>query len=353
MDSAILAPALAMLIVALVLVFAFSNGFNDSAPIVAAVISSGAMSPRNALLAAAVFDFAGAYLLGTAVATMVGTGIVDPRIVSPQVILAAVIAAISWNVLAWYRAVPTSSSHALVGGLIGAALVGGGPDSVQWINVLKIYQVLILTPLLGFAVAFVVTRILLAALKQARPTTANGIFLRLQPLSALGLAMSHGSVAAQTGMGLISVGLFLLVPLAPEILAPVYGPGDPGEFRIPHWVIVCCSIAIALGMATGGWRIIRTLGGGLYRIRPIHGFTSQVSSAAIIYASSVAGYPVSPSQIASSSIIGAGAAQRMNAVRWSPVKHMAAAWVITIPSAAALSALVITTASWAIPRLGL
>lgn len=342
---------LALIVVLLVLVFAFSNGFNDSAPIVAAVICSGAMTPRNALLAAAAFDFAGAYLLGTAVATMVGTGIVDPRIVSPQVILIAVMAAIVWNILAWYRAVPTSSTHAMVGGLIGAALVSGDLESIQWSNVLRIYEVLILTPLLGFALAFAVTRALLATLKNARPTTTNRLLLRLQPVSALGLAMSHGSVAAQTGMGLISVALFMLVPLAPEAIGPLYGP--PGQFMVPHWVVLACSIAIALGMATGGWRIIRTLGGGLYRIRPIHGFTSQVSSAAIIYAASVAGFPVSPSQIASSSIIGAGAGQRMNAVRWSPVQHMAAAWVITIPSSAALSALLFFTVSWAIPLLGL
>jgi len=342
---------LALLVVLLVLAFAFSNGFNDSAPIVAAVISSGAMTPRTALLAAAAFDFAGAYLLGTAVATMVGTGIIDPRIVSPQVILIAVLAAISWNILAWYRAVPTSSTHAIVGGLIGAALVSGDLDSIQWANVLRIYQVLILTPLLGFALAFALTRALLSALRHARPTTTNRVLLQLQPVSALGLAMSHGTVAAQTGMGLITVALFMLLPLAPDAIGPLYG--TPGEFRVPHWVVLSCSIAIALGMATGGWRIIRTLGGGLYRIRPIHGFTSQVSSAAIIYSASVAGFPVSPSQIASSSIIGAGAGQRVNAVRWSPVQQMAAAWVITIPSAAALSALMFFMVSWASPILGL
>jgi PiT family inorganic phosphate transporter len=351
MDSSIL--ALALLIIVLVLLFDFSNGFNDSAPVVAAVISSGAMSPRNALLATAAFEFAGAYLLGTAVAKMIGTGIVDPRIVSPQIILVAVLAAIVWNFLAWYRAVPTSSSHALIGGLIGAALVGGGIESIQWFNVLKIYEVLIFSPLVGFAIAFALTRGLLAMLKQARPTTANLTLLRLQPWAAFGLAMSHGSNDAQKGMGLISIALFLLHPLAPETIATFYGPGAGGEFRVPNWVIAACSAAIALGMATGGWRIIRTLGGGLYRIRPIHGFTSQVSSAAIIYASAVAGFPVSTSQIASSSIIGAGAAQRINAVRWTPVRQMMAAWVITIPSAAALSALMYLAARWTISTLGM
>lgn len=340
---------LAIAIIVFVLVFAFSNGLNDSAPIVAAVISSGAMSPRNALLAAAVFDFAGAYLLGTAIATMVGTGIVDTRFVSPEAILIAVLAAISWNVLAWYRGVPTSSTHAIVGGLIGAALVSGHLDAIQWWNVFKIYQVLILTPLLGFAIAFLVTRLLFSSLRHARPTTTNRTLLRVQPVSALALAMSHGSVAAQTSMGLIAVSLLLLLPLAPEHIGPLYG--SPGEFKVPHWVILACSVAIAAGMATGGWRIIRTLGGGLYRIRPIHGFASQLSSAGIVYTASVVGFPVSPCQIASSSIIGAGAAQRLNAVRWSPVQHMAAAWIITIPSSAALSALMFMTVTWALPVL--
>ena len=351
MDSSIL--ALALLIIVLVLLFDFSNGFNDSAPVVAAVISSGAMSPRNALLATAAFEFAGAYLLGTAVAAMIGTGIVEPKIVSPQIILVAVLAAIVWNVLAWHRAVPTSSSHALIGGLIGAALVGGNIESIQWSNVLKIYEILILTPLLGFAIAFAVTRVLRAMLRQVRPTTANLALLRLQPWAAFGLAMSHGSNDAQKGMGLIAIALFLLYPLAPQSIAAFYGTDAGGAFRVPDWVIVACSAAIALGMATGGWRIIRTLGGGLYRIRPIHGFSSQVSSAAIIYVSAVAGFPVSTSQIASSSIIGAGAAQRMNAVRWSPVRQMMVAWVITMPSAAALSALMYLVARWTISILGL
>lgn len=340
---------MALLVVALVLAFAFSNGLNDSAPIVAAVISSGAMPPHYALLAAAFFDFAGAYLLGTAVATMVGTGIVHASVVSPQAIIIAVLAAIAWNILAWHRAVPTSSTHAMVGGLIGAALVSGDFESIQWGNVLRIYEVLILTPFLAFGLAFCVTRALLSSLKHARPTTTNRVLLRLQPLAAFWLAMSHGSVASQTGMGLITVSLFMLLPLAPEAIGPLYG--TPGEFKVPHWVILCCSLALAAGMATGGWRIIRTLGGGLYRIRPIHGFTSQLSSAAIIYSASVAGFPVSPSQISSSSIIGAGAGQRINAVRWSPVQQMAAAWVITIPSAAALSAFMFFMASKALPIL--
>ena len=350
MDNSIL--ALALLIIVVVLIFDFSNGFNDSAPVVAAVISSGAMSPRNALVAAAAFEFAGAYLLGTAVATMIGTGIVDPRVVSPQIILVALLAAIAWNVLAWHRAVPTSSSHALIGGLIGAALVGGNIESIQWFNVLKIYEVLILTPILGFAIAFGVTRALRSILRRARPTTANLTLLRLQPWAAFWLAMSHGSNDAQKGMGLITVALFLLYPLAPQSLALFYAPDAGGEFNVPGWVIAACSAAIALGMATGGWRIIRTLGGGLYRIRPIHGFTSQISSAAIIYAAAISGFPVSTSQIASSSIIGAGAAQRMNAVRWAPVRQIIAAWVITIPSAAALSALMYSVARWTISLLG-
>ena len=337
MDSSIL--MLALLIIAVVLLFDFSNGFNDAAPVVAAVISSGAMMPRSALLSAAAFEFAGAYLFGTAVAKMIGTGIVDMRIVSPQIILVAVVAAITWNLVAWFRGVPTSSSHALIGGLIGAALLAGGIESTQWMNVLKIYEVLILSPILAIAVAYLLTRTVFHLLRQTRPAIANRILLRLQPWAAFGLAMSHGSNDAQKGMGLITLALVMLYSASPETIAAFYTPDNSGEFNVPHWVVIACSAAIALGMATGGFRIIRTLGGGLYRIRPVHGFTSQASAALIIFASAEFGFPVSTSHIASSSIVGAGAAQRMNAVRWSPVKQMLLAWVITIPFAGALSAL--------------
>lgn len=344
MDTNVL--ALALTIIVLVLLFDFSNGFNDSAPVVAAVISSGAMTPRSALLAVAVFEFVGAYFLGTAVAKMIGTGIVDPRVVTPHTILVAVLAAIGWNFLAWYRAVPTSSSHALIGGLIGAAAVAGDWHDIQWSNVLKIYEVLIMSPLLGLVIAFAMTRGAFAMLRGTRPSIANATLLRLQPWAAFAVALSHGSNDAQKGMGLITLTLIMLYPLAPETIAIFYTPEPSGEFNVPGWVIVAAATAIALGMATGGWRIIRTLGGGLYRIRPIHGFTSQVTSATIIYLSSIMGFPVSTSQIASSAILGAGAAQRMNAVRWSPVRQMVAAWVVTIPSAAVLSALMYSVTRW-------
>jgi PiT family inorganic phosphate transporter len=325
-------------IIVLVLLFDFSNGFNDAAPVVAAVISSGAMTPRMALLSAALFEFAGAYLLGTAVAKMIGTGIVDARVISPSVIFVAVLAAIIWNFIAWYRGVPTSSSHALVGGLMGAAVIGGGLEGIQWPNVLAIYEVLIFSPLFAILVAYLITRFSFNLLRSVRPTVANRALLQLQPWAAFALAMSHGSNDAQKGMGLITISLVMLHALEPSTVAIFYQPGPSEAFTVPHWVILACSAAIALGMATGGFRIIRTLGGGLYRIRPIHGFTSQLSSAGIILVSAEVGFPVSTSHIASSSIIGAGAAQRMNAVRWAPVGHMVIAWVITVPSAAALSA---------------
>jgi inorganic phosphate transporter, PiT family len=344
MDNSVL--WLAVAIITVVLLFDFSNGFNDAAPIVAAVISSGAMTPRRALLAVAVFEFAGAYLLGTAVAEMIGTGIIDPALVSPHLILVAVLAAVAWNVLAWYKRVPTSSSHALIGGLLGAALVGGGWEVVQWSNVLTIYEVLIISPLLGLAIAYLLTRGAFSVLRQARPTVTNRVLLRMQPWAAFVLALSHGSNDAQKGMGLITMALLMLYPLAPDEIAAFYVPAPDGSFVVPSWVVAAASIAIALGMATGGMRIIRTLGGGLYRIRPIHGFTSQVSSAAIVYVAAISGFPVSTSQIASSSILGAGAAQRINAVRWSPVQTMIAAWVITIPAAAIVSAVLYSTTRW-------
>ena len=330
---------LAVLIVVFVLAFVFSNGVNDSAPVVAALISSGAMGPRQALLAAAFFEFSGAYLLGTAVAKMLGTGLVNASSISPITILMAVLSATLWNLLALYRAVPTSSSHALLGGLVGASVASGGLQSVWWFNLLTLYQVLIIAPIVGFGLAFLLTRLMLVVLQRVPPTLANRQLLRLQPWAAFGLAMSHGSISAQAGMGLITMGLVLLHMQAPAELHSLYTPSTDGRFLVPDWVVWICALAIASGMATGGWRIIRTLGGGLYRIRPIHGFTSQLGSAGIVYLSAVTGFPVSTTQIASSSIIGAGAGQRMNAVRWTPVRHMVVAWVITIPCAAVLSAL--------------
>jgi inorganic phosphate transporter, PiT family len=337
---------LAILLVVLVLGFVFSNGVNDSAPVVAAVISSGAMGPRQALLAAAMFEFAGAFLLGTAVAKMLGTGLIQTSAVSTLTIIMAVISATLWNLLALYRAVPTSSSHALLGGLVGAAVASGGFASVMWLNLLKLYQVLVAAPIIGFGLAFVLTRILLSMLRRVPPTLANRQLLRLQPWAAFGLAMSHGSISAQSGMGLITMGLVLLHLNSPDSLQLLYQPSSDGLFSVPSWVVAVCALAIAAGMATGGWRIIRTLGGGLYRIRPIHGFTSQLGSAGIVYLSAIIGFPVSTTQIASSSIIGAGAGQRMNAVRWTPVQHMVIAWVITIPCAAALSAGLTVSIGW-------
>lgn len=225
-------------------------------------------------------------------------------------------------------------------------MASGGLASVMWFNLLKIYQVLISAPVIGFGLAFLLTRTLLNLLRPVPPTIANRQLLRLQPWAAFGLAMSHGSISAQAGMGLITMGLVLLHVKNPDSLQVLFSAPASDSFVVPSWVVLVCALTIAAGMGTGGWRIIRTLGGGLYRIRPIHGFTSQLGSAGIVYLSAITGFPVSTTQIASSSIIGAGAGQRLNAVRWTPVQHMVIAWIITIPCAAVLSAGLTFSISW-------
>ncbi|MGH7263639.1 MAG: inorganic phosphate transporter [Candidatus Rokuibacteriota bacterium] len=326
-------------IILLALLFDYTNGFNDSAAIVAAMISSGAMSTQHALLIAAGFEFLGAYFLGTAVAMTVGKAIVAPATIGLATIAAALVGAIAWNYVAWYFGMPSSSSHALIGGLLGAVLVTAGTAPVDWRMVSAIYVLLLLSPVIGFTITYLLTKSHLLLFRRVRPSRANVVFSRLQILFSVGLALSHGTNDAQKSMGIITMSLVLAYPLAPTALGALYTP-DPSEaFVIPRWVIAACSLALALGIAQGGFRIMKTVGTGFYRIRPVHGFTSLSSAAGIIYTASLFGFPVSTTQISSASILGAGSAQRFNAVRWGTVKHMLVAWFVTIPASGLIGAL--------------
>ncbi len=325
-------------VTSLALLFDYTNGFNDSGSIVAAMISSGAMSLRQALVMAACFEFVGAYFLGTAVAEMIGKGIVELATLTAAAIAAALVGAIAWNYMAWYLGLPASSSHALIGGLLGASLMASGTRTVYWWNVSAVYLVLIISPLIGFAISYVLTKAHLFLFQRVPPSQANRAFNRLQVFSSVALALSHGTNDAQKTMAIITMVLTLLYPLAPATVAPFYTPTGSDAFAIPRWVTVTCASVLSLGVATGGLRILRTLGTGFYRIRPLHGFTSLSSAAAVIYGASLLGFPVSTTQISSSSILGAGAAQRVNAVRWGTVAHMVAAWIVTIPASAIVAA---------------
>lgn len=306
------------------LIFDFLNGFHDSANIVATPIASRAMAPRRVLWLAAVAHFVGPFLFGVAVAETIGKGIADPIHVTMPVVIAAMMAAVVWNVVTWYLGIPASSSHALVGGVVGAVSVASGFGAIQASGLTTVLVALFLSPILGIAIGYLLMKLTLFLARGATPRI-NLFFKRAQVVTAVGLALSHGANDAQKTMGIITLGLVV--------------EGMISEFTVPVWVIAASAGAIALGTAMGGWRLIRTLGGRIYKIRPVDGFVSQISGASIILGAALLGGPVSTTQVMSSSIMGAGSAQRFTKVRWQVGYEMLIAWVLTIPVSGLLAAL--------------
>jgi PiT family inorganic phosphate transporter len=314
---------LVLLIIA-ALIFDFLNGLHDSSNIVATVISSRAMAPRTILLLAAVAHFVAPFLFGVAVATTVGKDIIDPSAISPNVVMGAVTAAIIWNIITWRLGIPSSSSHALVGGLLGSSVVAYGFAIVHINALVKVLAALFIAPVLGLTAGFLITRILLNLLVKASPRISV-VFKRLQIITALSLSLSHGTNDAQKTMGMITMGLV--------------ATGFQESFIIPTWVIAVSAGAIAMGTLFGGWRLIHTLGGRIYTIRPIHAFSSQAASAAVILGAALLGGPVSTTQIVGSSIMGSGAAERITKVRWKVGQEMLTTWISTIPATAGIGAI--------------
>jgi PiT family inorganic phosphate transporter len=328
---------LALVTISLGLFFNFSNGFHDVSNIVATIVSSRSMSIRSALIMAAVLVFFGSYFLGTAVAKTIGLAIVTIDAMTIKGIIAAVIAATVWNILTWIIGLPSSSSHALIGGLMGAALQQSGPGSIEWMSVLGILGVIFASPILGFFVSYQLTKMNFRLFRHVHPVIANSILKRMQILSGALLAISHGTNDAQKAMGLITLSLLLLYRLDPHALARFYTPDPDGTFAVPGWVIFACSLALSLGMVSGGKRIIKTMGLKLFKIKPIHGFGAMLSTAAVVYLCSVFGFPVSTTHIASSGVVGGGAAQRMGIVRWGLTKDIFLTWILTIPASAVIA----------------
>jgi len=315
----------------LALFFDYSNGFHDAANVVATIIATGAMNPPKALGLAAVCHFIGPFLFGTAVATTIGKGIIDISTfdtsilaLSISIIIAALIGAIAWNLITWFWGLPSSSSHALIGGMVGAVLVGYGPDKILWKGLLYVIAILFISPILGL---FVSTFFLKATLRLSQNATPKikYFFNWMQIPSSIALSLSHGANDAQKSMGLITMSLVIL--------------GISPTFHIPFWVIASCAFAIALGTASGGWRIIKTLGSKIYRLRSVHAFCAQSSSAAVILGAALIGGPVSTTHVVSASIMGVGAGQRISAVRWGVAKNIILAWFITIPASAMMAGL--------------
>ncbi|PKN85331.1 MAG: anion permease [Chloroflexi bacterium HGW-Chloroflexi-8] len=304
------------ILIGLALIFDFLNGFHDSSNIVATIIFSRAMPPRIALYLTAVAEFIGPFLFGVAVAKTIGEDIVLPGSIDMLVLVSALSTAILWNLFTWYFGIPSSSSHALIGGIVGAVIAEAGISAIQYLGLLKVVIALFVSPILGLVVGYLFTRLVFFLTKNSS-MKINKFFKNSQIVTGLGLALSHGANDAQKTMGIITLGLVV--------------SGTINQFQVPVWVIAISAMAISLGTAVGGWRLIRTLGGRFYKIKPVHGFAAQVSSAAIILGAALVGGPVSTTQVVSSSILGVGSAQRVNMVRWGVAGNILIAWVFTIP----------------------
>jgi PiT family inorganic phosphate transporter len=316
-------PPLLIVLIVLGLSFDFLNGVHDSSNIVATMISSRAIRPQIALLMTAVAEFCGPFLFGVAVATTIGNEIVDPNHVNMLVVIAALASAIIWNILTWILGIPSSSSHALIGGLLGAVITNAGISAIKLAGIEKILITLFVSPLIGFVAGFIIANIIYLLSWNASPRV-NGVFKKLQVITSLGLALSHGTNDSQKTMGVITMGLVI--------------SGMQSTFQVPLWVVFVCALTIAIGTSVGGWQLIKTLGSKFYKVRPVHGFAAQATSAAVILTASLVGGPVSTTQVVSTAIMGVGSADRVNKVRWGVAGEIASAWLLTIPATGLVSA---------------
>ncbi|MBI3912792.1 MAG: inorganic phosphate transporter [Chloroflexi bacterium] len=317
-------PESVIFLIILALIFNFLNGFHDSSNIVAPMISSRAVKPQTALGLIALAEFVGPFVFGIAVAKTIGDELVTANLITLTVIAAALLAAIAWNVLTWYLGIPSSSSHALVGGLIGAVAVHVGIPAIRFDGLEKTLIALFISPPIGLLAGYLLTKLIYFLARRATPSI-NWFFKRSQIITGVVLGLSHGANDGQKTMGIITLAL-----VTSRVI---------DNFAVPTWVVLVSSIALALGTAIGGWRLIRTLGGKFYKIRPVHGFATQVASSAVILGASFLGGPVSTTQVVSSTILGVGSAQRINMVRWSVAGEIVVAWLLTIPATALLAAI--------------
>lgn len=346
-----------LMVVLIALVFEYINGFHDTANSIATVVSTKVLSPRQAVLLAAFTNLVGA-MLGTAVAKTISSGLVDTRVVTSEVLICALLGAIIWNLITWWFGLPSSSSHALIGGLCGAALaaskgnwgviIWSQPSRTHWWEgkglLWKVLAPMILSPLCGFVLGFLVMALLYVGLQKLRPMTVNRIFNKAQMLSAAAMGFMHGTNDAQKTMGIIALalvagtssGAFANLPDWLHFLRTPE-PEKGHALEIALWIKVTCAMVMAAGTAAGGWRIIKTLGHKMVKLQPINGFAAEASSAAVIFAATHFGIPVSTTHNISASIMGVGAAKRFNAIKWGVVERMVWAWVLTIPISGGLA----------------
>jgi PiT family inorganic phosphate transporter len=318
-------------IIFVALIFDFTNGFHDSANAISTVVSTRVLAPGQAVTFAAFFNFIAAFAFGVAVASTISKILnleMIPAEVIPFIVLSALVGAITWNLITWYSGLPTSSSHALIGGLVGAGIAAGGIMTIKISTLAVVVLFMVLSPIIGFAFGYLFMALVLHVSADTHRSVAEGYFRRLQLFSAASYSFSHGTNDAQKTMGIIT-------PLLYSI--GYYGAGvDPTQLPVPYWVILLCHAAIALGTLAGGWRIVRTMGYNLTRLRPAHGFAAETAGSATIIASSAVGIPVSTTHIISSAIMGVGLTKGPGSVRWSVARSIVIAWFLTIPISAAI-----------------
>lgn len=317
---------LIVVLVAVALIFDFLNGLHDAANSIATVVSTRVLSPNIAVIWAAFFNFIAFLFFGLHVAQTIGTGLVAPDVVDWRVIFGALAGAISWNLITWWGAIPSSSSHALIGGLVGAGLSKGGVSAVVWPGIVKTFGAIVWSPLLGFALALLLWLAVAWLFMRSTPFAVDRKFRVMQLGSAALYSIGHGANDAQKTMGIIA-GL-------------LYAEGLLGsDFYVPFWVVLSCQAAMALGTLIGGWRIVRTMGSRITRLKPVQGFCAETAGAATLYLATSLGIPVSTTHTITGAIVGVGAARRVSAVRWGIAGSIIIAWVVTLPAAALLGAL--------------
>jgi len=318
-----------VVVVFLALAFDYINGFHDTANAIATSVSTRALTPKRAIILASTFNLIGA-LYSTGVAQTIAKDIISPKFVTQEVVIAALLSAIAWNLVTWYLGIPSSSSHAIVGGMSGAAVAKVGFSVLQWQGLGKILAALVFSPIIGMLLGFTVMKVLGIIFAHSAPSRVNHGFKKMQVFSAGMLAFNHGSNDAQKSMGIITMALIAAGLQAQTVLAP------------PLWVKLSCALAMSLGTAAGGWKIIHTMGGKIFKLEPINGFAADLSSSIVIWSATVfpgLHLPVSTTHVVSGSIMGVGSAKRVSAVRWGVAQQMLVAWLVTIPSTSLLAAL--------------
>jgi len=308
------------------LVFDFLNGFHDAANSIATVVGTRVLRPLHAVAMAAVANFAGPFLFGVAVATTIGKGIIDPNFVTLNIIIGALAGAIIWDIVTWLLGLPTSSSHALIGGIIGAGVVGAGTHAIIFGGLQKVVTGIVVSPIVGLVVAFLLATLLITIFAKKRPSSVNSGFGRLQLISSAYFSLTHGANDGQKTMGVIA-----LILLTQGVIT---------KFEVPYYVIIMAALAISLGTFFGGWRIVKTMAVKITQLKPYQGFAAETGGATVLAVLAWLGIPASTTHAISGSIMGAGAVKRISAVRWGVGRRIVWAWIITIPASAAVAAIV-------------